>query len=352
MAYKRKGSSYIQIRVGGVRRSSGTTDPKAAAALERKLNLDAYKESELGAKPKRSWKELCLQWAKERSHKVSWAEDLRAIKWWTQWFGDVEDVRQITRERVDAIIAKERPVNAQAATPANNTANHYTAILASMLLAATREWDWIERAPKLRKYPVTEGRQRWLTVEEWRKLEAELPDHLKRAATFALATGMRAEKVFSLTWKQIDLKNRSLSFEGTANKLGNTIPLNATAMAVLDACQKARHLTRVFCWLKPKKIGTTLTHTLEPLGSYGLAWFKAQERAGIKEFTWHGLRHTYASWLAQAMVPEGIIDRLGGWSGAGNTRTRYTHLAVEHLRPYAETIDRVLAGQEAAVRVA
>lgn len=123
MPYKRKGSSFIQIRVGGVRRSSGTTDQAAAKALERKLNLEHFHQERLGAKPKKSWKELCLQWAKERQHKVSWSEDLRAIKWWTQFLGDVEDIRTITRERVDRIIAENRPVDPLRATPENNTAN-------------------------------------------------------------------------------------------------------------------------------------------------------------------------------------------------------------------------------------
>ena len=31
-------------------------------------------------------------------------------------------------------------------------------------------------------------------------------------------------------------------------------------------------------------------------------------------FTWHGLRHTFASWLGQSGAPEMVIDQLCGWA--------------------------------------
>ena len=58
-------------------------------------------------------------------------------------------------------------------------------------------------------------------------------------------------------------------------------------------------------------------------------------------FTWHGLRHTFASWLGQSGASEIVIDQLCGWAEK-DTRSIYTHLNVESLRPYSEVIDRVL----------
>ena len=227
---------------------------------------------------------------------------------------------------------------------------------------------WIESAPKFRTYPITEGRERWLSVEDWKRLthpDAKAPLHLLRPAAFALATGMRENKVFQLEWTQISMRDRRLTFKGTDNKLGNTIPLNDTAMSVLEEIRRSpvRHLTRVFFWQKPRLENGKLTYSIEPLESYGKAWWKWLERAGLGAYDerghwqgdvcWHTLRHTFASWLGNAGVPEGIIDRLGGWStGKKTTRERYTHLAVDHLRPYAEVIDRLLAGEQVSFRVA
>src|SRR5687767_11305908 len=87
------------------------------------------------------------------------------------------------------------------------------------------------------------------------------------------------------------------------------------------------------------------------------------ERAGFGRYegtvwvgdgmTFHGLRHTFASWLGERGVPEGVIDRLGGWKvNKKKTRERYTHLNVETLRPYSAVIDHVLAGRDVRFLIA
>ncbi|MDP2811634.1 MAG: site-specific integrase [Rhodocyclaceae bacterium] len=152
--------------------------------------------------------------------------------------------------------------------------------------------------------------------------------HLLLPARFAMATGLRAGKAFGLEWNQIDIKNRSMTFSGNAIKRGNTIPLNQTAISVLDdaKAQETVHLQRVFLYEG------------EPLQDYGASWYKARGRAGLPNFPWHGFRHTFASWLGQSGCPETALDRLCGWAEK-DTRSIYTHLNVETLRPYAEIID-------------
>lgn len=379
MPYKRKGSDVWQIVVGGVRRTSGTTDREAAKALEDKLNLDAWKDDNFGTKPKRSWQEMCVRWKKERGGKLSFGFDVTAIRWWDTYFRDEQDIRRITRERADEIIQKDRPVTMMA-SPQNSTANAYVGILGSMLNAACREWDWLERAPKLRTYPKLSGRQRYLTVEEWRMLEKQLPLHLRWVATFALATGLRSAKVFKLEWQQINMAERRLTFVGNNIKRGNTIPLNDTAMAVLHEIrnQPEFHPERVFFWMRPvpnpegyaggahrgrrfylsrEAVETVVT----PLDSYGYAWQKAMQRAGFGKLegcvwkgdgmTFHGLRHTFNTWMAERGVPKEIRKRLVGHS-TGDVNDRYTHLNVEPLRQYAAVIDHVLAGRDVRFTVA
>lgn len=47
--------------------------------------------------------------------------------------------------------------------------------------------------------------------------------------------------------------------------------------------------------------------------AYTVAWQKALKRAGIENFRWHALHHTWASWLAQKGVPLTDIQEMGGW---------------------------------------
>lgn len=301
----------------------------------------------MGVRPPRSWLQAVTKFLHERKHKPSYDTIVQRLRWWDQHLRDVPDLRNITRDMIDQILTKHRGITAMP-SPANTTANKYAGGVGAVLTAACREWGWIESTPKLRKYPEPEHRRAWLSVEEWRALEKDLPAHLLPPARFALATGLRAGKVFGLTWDQIDFKNRSLTTQGNEIKRGNTIPLNRTAMGVLDAIRTSGtiHLQRVFLY------------DGEPLNDYGVAWHKAMERAGLGRlvitkvggkvsrkwegaFTWHGLRHTFASWLGQAGVPETALDQLCGWAEK-DTRSIYTHLHVENLRPYSEIIDKVL----------
>jgi hypothetical protein len=54
------------------------------------------------------------------------------------------------------------------------------------------------------------------------------------------------------------------------------------------------------------------------------AWYAALERAGIADFRWHDLRHSWASWHVQNGTPLFALQELGGWESPrwyGATRT-------------------------------
>jgi integrase len=67
------------------------------------------------------------------------------------------------------------------------------------------------------------------------------------------------------------------------------------------------------------------------------AWIKALARAGIANFRWHDLRHTWASWHVQAGTPLNALQELGGWSDYKMV-LRYAHLAPEHLAHHAANV--------------
>lgn len=64
------------------------------------------------------------------------------------------------------------------------------------------------------------------------------------------------------------------------------------------------------------------------------AWRKALVRTGIKDFSWHDLRHTWASWHIQNGTPAYVLQELGGWADSKMV-LRYAHLSSEHLQSYA-----------------
>jgi integrase len=71
------------------------------------------------------------------------------------------------------------------------------------------------------------------------------------------------------------------------------------------------------------------------------AWRQALARAGIEDFRWHDLRHTWASWHVQRGTPLNVVQEMGAWESESMVR-RYAHLAPAHLRQHAEVLTEVL----------
>ncbi|HAZ6610848.1 site-specific integrase [Escherichia coli] len=70
------------------------------------------------------------------------------------------------------------------------------------------------------------------------------------------------------------------------------------------------------------------------------SWLSACRRAGIEDFRFHDLRHTWASWLIQSGVPLSVLQEMGGWESIEMVR-RYAHLAPNHLTEHARKIDDI-----------
>ena len=60
---------------------------------------------------------------------------------------------------------------------------------------------------------------------------------------------------------------------------------------------------------------------------------------GLRDFRWHDLRHTWASWHVQAGTPLLVLKELGGWASLDMV-LRYAHLSADHLAEHAERISR------------
>jgi integrase len=71
------------------------------------------------------------------------------------------------------------------------------------------------------------------------------------------------------------------------------------------------------------------------------------ERAGIENFRWHDLRHTWASWHRQSGTPTHELQRFGGWRSWVMVE-RYAHLAPDHLAKAANRLDALLGGYDLA----
>ena len=147
-------------------------------------------------------------------------------------------------------------------------------------------------------------------------------------AGFTLSTGLRASNVLGLQWKDIDLiKCHAWIHPDEAKaKKAIPVPLNDNAMDILEKC-KGDHPHHVFTY-KGNPIGQCNTKS----------WRNALERAGISNFRWHDLRHTWASWHVQNGTSLQELQMLGGWSSFEMV-LRYAHLSSDHLRTAADRVN-------------
>ena len=238
---------------------------------------------------------------------------------------------EVTLDVIDAIKA------AKLKAACKPTVNRYLALVRAILLRSRDDWEWIDKVPKVKLFKEGSGRERSITVAQAETLVSELPAHQRDVVVFALATGLRQSNVLGLEWSHVDLAAGHAWVGAGQSKNGKPIavPLNATALEVLRR-QLGKHRERVF------------TYAGKPLGHANTrAWRKALKRAGIGNFRWHDLRHTWASWHRQSGTPTHELQRLGGWRSSVMVE-RYAHLAPDHLAKAADRLDSLFDGYDLA----
>jgi Site-specific recombinase XerD len=323
--YKRKDSSvwWIKLSVNGRRlqKSTGTDDRKAAQEYHDRLKTELWEQSRLGVKPGYLWQEAVVRWLTETEHKASQHTDKIRLRWLDAYLRDVS-LKDINRDKLDELVKAKK-----AEGVANATINRTLALVRSILRRALYEWEWLDSMPKVRLLPEPKRRIRFLTEEEAERLLAELPDHLAAMVRFSLETGLRQANVTGLLWSQVDLARKVAWIHPDQAKARKAIAIPLSDMAVLVIRgQLGKHDTHVFSY-RGKSVQHVNNH----------AWDKALVRAGIEDFRWHDLRHTWASWHVQRGTPLHVLQELGGWESVEMVR-RYAHLSGEHLSAYAQNL--------------
>ncbi len=307
-----------------IRRSAQTTNKKLAQEYHDRLKTDYWRQSKIGDKPRRKWEEAVERWLLEKQgEKISLDDDIGHLRLvHPHFYGRYLDT--IDRDLLDALTQSRL-----ADDVSNATVNRMLEVVRAILRRACHEWEWLDRAPHVRMMVEPKRRVRWLSREEADRLLAELPDHLVAMVQFSLSTGLRESNVVKLAWTQVDLKRRCAWIHADQSKSRKAIPvpLNDEAISILQQ----QH------GLNPEWV---FTYKGEPvIRANNHAWRKALVRAGIENFRWHDLRHTWASWHVQQGTPLHVLQELGGWSSVEMVR-RYAHLSVGHLAEYADRLTK------------
>lgn len=212
----------------------------------------------------------------------------------------------------------------QKAGAAASTINKEIGLLSRAIRWGYQEWGVaLENPVAGLKQREPEGRVRWLTQAQAAELVRQAgrlgprAGHLPALITLALHTGMRKGELLGLEWARVDFVHGLIYLEAVHTKANRrrAIPINDPARAALQVRQGRAVGPLVFGGVKDVK--RSFAH--------------ACQLAGIADFRFHDLRHTFASWLVQAGVPLTEVRDLLGHASIEMTE-RYAHLGPDRLR--------------------
>ena len=198
-----------------------------------------------------------------------------------------------------------------------------------MFNVARREWKWTKENPVADlSFAVgnKNARDRWLTIEEEKKLLecSTNPVWLRTLLVFALHTGMRRGEILDLLWKDVDFFRKLVTVVKSKNGEKRGIPMSQTLYTTLKGMSKIVDISsRVF-----------------PISVRSLreAFDKTLKKAGIEDFHFHDLRHTFATRLVQNGVDLYKVKELLGHKTLTMTM-RYAHHYPESLRSSVTVLD-------------
>ncbi|HHG9943131.1 site-specific integrase [Yersinia enterocolitica] len=349
-----------------IKQSLGTEDKRQAQELHDRLKSEQWRMERLGDFPDVTFDDACLRWLEEKAHKKSLDADKGRIGFWLIHFQGVL-LKSISEAKIYAAVSKmtnrkhrdnweskasslrkrgdvvepfvEVPVSI-------STKAKHLALMKAIMRAAERDWKWIERGPVIKVAQERGKRVRWLEPHEAIRLINECSEPLKSIVVFALATGLRRSNIVDLQWQDVDLQRKVAWIHPEESKSGQAIgvALNDTACRLLRD-QVGNHKKWVFVHQKSstKSDGTKAAEVRKMRVDGNTAWRLALKRAGIDNFRFHDLRHTWASWLVQAGVPLTVLQEMGGWESIEMVQ-RYAHLAPRHLSAHAKQIDSIFGG--------
>ena len=196
----------------------------------------------------------------------------------------------------------------------------------------------IESAPKFRRRKESEGRVLWYTKDEVNQLsllstEVFMREDLRDIIMFAAYTGMRQGEILKIRAKDIDLVADKIHVGGVPTQ--TTKAKNWRAIPIHDNIKALVHNRHSAVSRKDTQLFGDEWRDKDQL----LRAFKKVNRLLPKEdsYVFHTLRHSYATWLAEAGVPIRSIMALCG------------HKRIETTLRYAKATDAALTDAMAAI---
>jgi len=314
--YKRKKIWYIDYRANGRRykEAIGKSKRLAEAVLaKRKAEIAENRFLDVAKARETTFEQLSgayMDWA--WVNKQSADRDKRSIQTLARWFG----ARRITEITP---LSLEKYKRQRSREVCGSTVNRELACLKHMFNKAIA-WDLADENPvkKVRMFKEPPGRVRYLSHDEISRLLDAATSHLKPIIMVALLTGMRKSEILRLNWKDLDFERQLIMVRNSKNGEARQIAMSHEVEAILS------RLPRVH-----KQIFTRADS--KPVLDIKTCFERAVRLAKIEDFSFHDLRHTFASYMMMNGAELLTVSRILGHKTI-NMTLRYAHLSPAFQR--------------------
>jgi integrase len=205
----------------------------------------------------------------------------------------------------------------------NATYNRYKAAASVVFNYACRQYNLTSNPIGLiPSKPEDNHRVRYLSTSERKRLLKACREtswsKLYLLVLAAITTGARRGELLNLRWNDIDFERQTAYVQTTKNGQPKVLPLTDDVIKELTKFRQQDSSLIFNSEIKPDKAFC-----------FNKQWKKALKEAEVEDFTFHCLRHTCASYLAQSGASLLEIADVLGHKQISVTK-RYAHLCIDH----------------------
>ncbi len=271
-------------------------------------------------------------------NKRSYSKDVERSPYLLNYFGDIK-ANKIKPSMVESFqhdMLKTKSKHGRPFKP--STVNRMVALMKRIFNLALRE-DMVLKNPcwKVTMLKENNQRDRVISFEQYELLQEQLESHLKPIVAVGYFTGMRLGEILGLTWKQVNMEQGYIDLEPEQTKTSEPRRVYFTE----ELCQVLERVAKV----KGLRHRFVFTYKGKPITSFRRTFRSACQRAGIQDFRFHDLRHTFNTNMRKAGVDQTVIMKLTGHKTPAMFN-RYNTVDQQDAKQAMERFNDLLAEQK------
>jgi site-specific recombinase XerD len=214
----------------------------------------------------------------------------------------------------------------------NKTVNNTMAAIKSLCKYMQENYHISNPSLGIKKLKEDPANVKFLTLEQYQRVLAKMPEFALPWMQFLACTGLRAMEFCGLRWEHCDLVQKTITVVGKGRKK-RTVGLNNTALQILEQMKggrKIRSSDPVF--LNPRRGPVTRCYLSKVIR-------EACRDTGLPGGGAHALRHFFATQLLLKGVPIIKVSALCGHSLVTTTQRHYSHILSSDLTGITSVLD-------------